>query len=327
MSFAWPLIFLLLPVPFVIYRLPAITVNGMAVKVPFFQDWMRLSSDSNTHAPSRRKIYPLLWLSIVWALLILAAARPQTFGPPTKLDSSGRDLMMAVDLSGSMKERDLQLNGRKVNRLAVVKVLGSEFLEKRQGDRVGLIVFGTKAYVYTPISIDLKAVSKMLVESQINLAGQKTAIGDAIGLAVSKLQDQEIEQKVLIMLTDGQNTSGELEPIQAAKLAAKSDIKVYTIGIGSDEIIEKNLFFQQRRNPAADLDEATLTKIAELTGGQYFRAKATEDLKEIYDVIENLEPSLKEDQVLRQSIEWYFFPLAIALLLSIGFVTRYGRSI
>jgi Ca-activated chloride channel family protein len=222
---------------------------------------------------------------------------------------------MAVDVSGSMQERDMKINGREVNRLEMIKFVAGDFINRRKGDRIGLILFGQQAYLQTPLSFDRKTVKTLLDESIIGIAGKATAIGDAIGLAVKRVRKTSDNNRILILLTDGQNTAGEIQPIKAAELAAQEGLKVYTIGIGADEIYRQTMLGSRRFNPSLDLDEATLKKIASMTGGQYFRARNTKDLNNIYAMLDELEPLAKEDEYYRPTENLYFWPLALSMLL------------
>ncbi|NOQ62938.1 MAG: VWA domain-containing protein, partial [Methyloprofundus sp.] len=251
-----------------------------------------------------------------WCLLVLASTRPQWLGEPIEQAVSGRDLMLAVDLSGSMKEQDFMLNNQRVDRLTATKAVANEFIERRVGDRLGLILFGTNAYLQSPLSFDRKTVQVLLNEAFLGLAGESTAIGDAIGLAVKRLQKQETDSRVLILLTDGANTAGEVTPIKAAEIAAKEQLKIYTIGIGADEMMVRSFFGSRKVNPSRDLDEKTLTAIAEKTGGRYFRARNTDELQRIYQILDALEPVEKDKQFFRPHNELFFWPLAAALFLA-----------
>jgi len=250
--------------------------------------------------------------------LVLASSRPQWLGDPIEQAISGRDLMLAVDVSGSMQEEDFIIGNRRVDRLSATKNVASAFIERRVGDRIGLILFGTTAYVQTPLTFDHKTVTTLLNEAFIGITDKDpaTSIGDAIGLAVKRTQHEQENSRVLILLTDGANTAGELSPLQAADLAASHNLKIYTIGIGADEMIMRSVFFGNRKvNPSIDLDETTLTAIAEKTGGKYFRARNTEELNKVYQLLDQLEPVEKDKQYFRPMTELYIWPLALALLL------------
>jgi len=222
---------------------------------------------------------------------------------------------LSIDISGSMEEQDLKLNGKPANRLAVVKSILSEFIEKREGDRLGLVLFGEKAYLQTPLTFDLKTVQFMLDETVIGLAGaSRTAIGDGIGLSIKRLRERPAENRVLILLTDGRNNSGELDPIEAAKLAKHAGIRVYTVGVGADKQMRRSLLFGTTTfNPSAELDEGTLKSVAKITGGRYFRARSTEELAQIYSLLDELEPVEDEPEIYRPVQELYFWLLLAAL--------------
>lgn len=314
-EFEWPWLFLIAPLPLLVrWLLPQNTsTQDAALRVPFYNEFTHsptLSIKNHTAGWS-------LWLGLIaWLLLVTASARPQWLGENIELPVSGRDLMLAVDLSGSMEAEDFKIRGRTVNRLVATQWVGGEFIQRRVGDRLGLILFGRHAYLQTPLTFDRETVRTLLQEAVIGLAGKETAIGDAIGLAVKRLQHNDINSRVLILLTDGANTAGEVEPIKAAELAAQHGLKIYTIGIGADEMIVRSFFGQQRINPSADLDEKTLTAIAKKTGGRYFRARDTRQLEKIYHLLDELEPLEKEAQTFRPTTSLYPWPLAFALLLA-----------
>ena len=318
--FVWPWLWLVLPLPWLIRRfIPAInTAEQAALIVPFLDDFSETQSQQATQS---NKPWAL-WLAVAaWCLLVLASTRPQWLGEPIEQGVSGRDLMLAVDLSGSMEAKDFIVNNQAVDRLTATKTVANQFIERRVGDRLGLILFGTNAYLQSPLTFDRKTVQILLNESALGLAGDSTAIGDAIGLAVKRLQSQQTNSRVLILLTDGANTAGKVSPIKAAEIAAQHQLKIYTIGIGADEMIVRSFFGSQKVNPSRDLDEKTLTAIAEKTGGRYFRARNTDELTQIYQLLDELEPVEKDKQFFRPRSELFFWPLAIALLLTsiIGF--------
>ena len=312
-EFQWPWALLMLPLPWLLRRLlpAADSAQQAALRVPVIDDF---GNTSEVAAIASRRPWTLLLLVIGWILLVMATARPQWVGEQIQLPVSGRDLMLAVDLSGSMQLEDFSINGRIVNRLTATKYVAQNFIRARQGDRLGLILFGRRAYLQTPLTFDLQTVNTLLLESAIGLAGKETAIGDAIGLAIKRLQDSD-GSRVLILLTDGANTAGEIEPLKAAQLAAAQGLKIYTIGIGADQMIRNSFFGTRRINPSQELDEETLMAIAEQTGGEYFRARDTEQLAQIYQRLDELEPVEVETQTLRPVKSLYMWPLALALLL------------
>jgi len=311
-DFAWPWAFALLPLPYLVYSFvpPALAAEEAALWVPQLQTF----AAAGQGLPGRRNRKGLLFLALVcWLLLTLAVARPQWLGPPLELPVSGRDLLLAVDLSGSMQTEDFRLEGDTVDRLTALKAVADDFIQRRSGDRLGLILFGEQAYLQTPLTFDRQSVQRLLHEAVIGLAGDKTAIGDAIGLTLKRLQASNTRQKVLILLTDGANTAGSINPLKAAELAARKGLKIYTIGIGADEMEVRRFFFSQRVNPSADLDEATLKGIAEQTGGRYFRARDTADLAEIYRMLDQIEPVQQQADIYRPVSELYVWPLGAAL--------------
>lgn len=321
-QFVWPWIAVLLPLPLLIrFILPAKnTLKDAALRIPFMDDF---NATVTTDSVTKKNTLLMFLATLAWCLLILAAARPQWLGEPVELPISGRDLMMAVDLSGSMQIEDFKINGQTVNRLQATKYVASEFITSRQGDRIGLILFGRQAYLQTPLTFDRNTVNTLLQEAAIGLAGQETAIGDAIGLAIKRLvnldsasQNKDAQSRVLILLTDGANTAGEIAPIKAAELAANNNLKIYTIGIGADVMIRQSFFGSQRINPSADLDEKTLTAIANKTGGRYFRARDTLELKKIYSLLNELEPTEKESQSFRPITSLYYWPLTAAMIIA-----------
>jgi len=316
MHLYWYWLLLLLPLPLVLRSLlPAKPqAEQAALKVPFLDDF----GAGETKVLSSQQRWPLWLAGLAWVCLVLAAARPQWLGEPLELSVSGRDLMLAVDVSGSMHEQDFIIDKRRVDRLTAIKYVAGDFIQRRTGDRLGLILFGTQAYLHVPLTFDRKTVQTLLNEAFIGITEDdpQTSIGDAIGLAIKRLQDQKTDSRVLILLTDGANTAGELTPMKAAELAAQYHLKIYTIGIGADEMLVRSLFGTRRVNPSADLDEKTLTAIADLTGGRYFRARNSEELAQIYAMLDQLEPVEKDKQYFRPTSELFFWPLALALLLT-----------
>ncbi|MDD1615168.1 MAG: uncharacterized protein CG439_246 [Methylococcaceae bacterium NSP1-2] len=309
--FEWLWALVALPLPLLTrWLLPVHNpIEQAALNVPFLEELVEVQ----TQTVFKAKSTSLGLAAIAWVLLVIACARPQWLGEPIEQAMSGRDLMMAVDLSRSMEAQDFVLNKRPVDRLTAIKAIASDFINRRVGDRLGLILFGTQAYLQTPLTFDRKTVQTLLDEAVIGLAGDNTAIGDAIGLAVKRLKNQPANSHVLILLTDGANTAGEVTPLKAAELAATNGLKIYTIGVGADEMSVPSLFGNRTVNPSLDLDEKTLIKIAESTGGYYYRARNTEELNNIYMRLDELEPIEKDKQYFRPRTELYMYPLALAL--------------
>lgn len=290
-----------------------------SLKVPFYQELHDLSNRSASQPLS--SFSPIVFMAfLAWLFLVTASAQPKWSGDVISIPVSGRDLMLAVDISGSMETADMFFAQDAVDRLTAVKSVLIPFIQQREGDRLGLILFADHAYLQTPLTFDRKTIEQMLYESFIGMAGQRaTAIGDAIGLAVKRLKDlpaNQSESRVLILLTDGSNNAG-IDPVTAAKLAKQIGIKIYTIGFGADEMIVRSFFGRQRVNPSRDLDEKTLKQIAETTGGQYFRARDTKELQTIYITLDQLEPVESDNLTYRPSKALFYWPLSIAFILSV----------
>ncbi len=326
LHFAWPWAFALLPLPLLVaWLLPRARGGRLAaLRIPFYAELQRQLVLPET----QRRRWPVWLAALGWLFLVASAARPQWIGEPLQLPVSGRDLMMAVDLSGSMQERDMRIQNRLVDRLTAVKVVAGEFIERRKGDRIGLILFGDRAYLQAPLTFDRKTVHKLLNEAVIGLAGEKTAIGDAIGLAVKRLRDSPRSNRVLILLTDGENTAGSVDPLKAADLAAQEHIRVYTIGIGGQRMVRGVLGLSVLGN--SGLDEDSLRAIASKTGGRYFRARDLKDLSGIYAELDKLEPTSQQDKTYRPVAERFRWPLSMALLISVLLalgMNRIGRHV
>lgn len=313
--FAWPWWLLALPLPWLVQRLmPAARSSSAALQVPF---GARLDAIAQAGGVASRGGGAgwLMWLA--WALLCVAAARPQQLGDAVQPPLAGRDLMLALDLSGSMSEPDMELGGRPVDRLTAAKAVLADFLDRRGGDRVGLLVFGRRAYALTPLTLDRDSVRDQLGGSVVGLAGQETAIGDAIGLAVKRLRTQPAGQRVLILLTDGVNTAGVLEPKKAAELARDEGVRVHSIAFGGDGSLSLFGFQLPMPGPGDEIDEDTLRMVATLTGGRFFRARDTAGLAGIYTEIDRLEPVERPGKAVRPKLERYAWPLAAAFVLAL----------
>jgi len=305
-EFALPLALLLLPLPFVVLWLSRAKRTVGALLLPSIEQLPQ----SSEAAPFN------VWRRIValaaWVCLVVALAQPQVVGEAESLPVTGRDLMMALDISGSMENRDFFWQGQRLSRLDAVRAVASDFVLRRQGDRVGLILFGSKPYLQTPLTFDTKTVDYFLQDAVVGLAGKSTAIGDAIGLAVKRLRDRPAESRVLILLTDGDNTAGELLPKQAAELAKEMNVRVHTIGVGREE---RSFFGSVVRG--SGIDEASLREVAETTGGQFFKAQDTSELVGVYQALDALEPAEAGDEVFKPRKPFFHWALAAALLLSL----------
>ena len=308
-EFVWWWMFFLLPIPLIVHRLAPAAKPTDTLTLPF------LPSDTSGKAPSTR--LPKILATLIWVLLVTASARPVWFGEPVEFQPKHRDLMLVVDLSYSMSKEDMAFNGEYIDRLSAVKHVLSDFIDKRKGDRVGLVLFADHAYLQTPLTLDRSTLSQQLNQAVLRLIGTQTAIGDGIGLATKTFVDSDAPQRVMILLSDGSNTAGVLDPLEAADIAKKFDTTIYTVGVGAGEMVVKEFFMSRKVNTAEDLDEKTLMAIAERTGGQYFRARDSQDLATIYDTINSLEPISGATKVWRPQQEWFHWPLSIAVALSL----------
>ncbi|MFK7852978.1 MAG: VWA domain-containing protein [Granulosicoccus sp.] len=314
-SWAWPWAFALLPLPLLVYRFaPAKPTNDeRALRVPSVDRYTQVASADLIG--NRRNWLRVILLCLAWLALVTATARPQSFGDPIGVPLSGRDLMLCIDISGSMRETDLYAGNNRATRMAVVKQVAKDFVARRTGDRIGLIMFGSQAYVQTPLTHDHETVQHFLEEATVGLAGRSTAIGDAIGLGVKRLRDRPDASRVLILLTDGENSAGVVDPVDAARLAADNDIRIHAIGVGSDP--QGSLFNDPFGNRRSELDETTLRAISDATGGQYFRARNQQELSNIYEEIDRLEPTEREVDEFRPLSERFVWPLGVALVSSL----------
>jgi Ca-activated chloride channel family protein len=325
LSLLWPWILCLVPLP-IAYRFmrhPKQTTM-LALRAPGLA---AIADQRNTgRYANLKKLMLMALLYICWISALSALARPVWVGEPISLPTSGRDILLAVDISGSMEREDMQLNGKLVNRLVAVKAVVGDFVIERDGDRLGLILFGEKAYLQTPLTFDRKTMQTLLYEAEIGFAGQGTAIGDAVGIGIKRLQSRPDNHRVMILLTDGANNSGELDPLEAADLAARSNVKIYTIGIGGERLEEWGLFGQTITNPSADLDEDTLTGIARATGGQYFRARNPAELSIIYERLNELEPIEQSAETIRPATSLFHWPLGLSFFSALFLFALNGKN-
>lgn len=322
-TFAWPWLLLLIPLPLLVYLLPRKNNNRTSAAL-IMPQLLQSSSVMVTSQTSKKS--PLVILSLCWLLTVVALSQPQWLGDAIDIPTEGREMMIAVDLSGSMQIEDMSLHGNTVNRLDMLKVVLGNFIERRIGDRLGLILFADDAYMQTPMTFDRKTVKQMLDESVLGLVGRKTAIGDAIALAVKRFDAKQKSNRVLLLLTDGQNTAGKITPEQALELAIAKDITIYSIGIGADVMLQQSLFGTRRVNPSSELDEETLTKLAQQTGGKYFRAKDSQGLELIYSALDQLEPVEQDQQQMRPLTALFYWPLSLAFILSAGYLLAINLS-
>lgn len=305
--FAWPWMFLALPLPWLVRRWlpPSPPVAERALRVPFFDDVSAPPRQPGTRWRTRVRV---VLGSLAWLFLVLAAARPQSLGAPVRPPHNAPDLMLAVDLSGSMARTDFTVHGKTVSRLAAVKSTAQHLIAHRRGDRIGLILFGSEAYVQTPLTFDHRVVSTLLDQAEVGFAGSTTAIGDAIGLAIKELRKVTSGRHVLVLFTDGANNAGELAPLQAAQLAAHAGVRIYTVGVSG--------------GGAGDLDEGTLRAVADITGGAYFRAAGGAGVEAVYRRLDEMQPRLTNSLPRRLVRALFIWPLGCALLLAAAVVVN-----
>jgi len=317
LAYPWFLVLALLPLLLLARKPSSEPAEAPVIPVGHWLSDMPGVSTTGQHLSRWRRVV----LTIAWLCLVLALARPQHVGEETQMPVSGRDLMLLVDISPSMEERDMIQQGRSMNRLQAVKRVLDDFIDRRKGDRLGLILFGTTPYVQAPLTFDRETVRTLLDEAGLGMAGRATAIGDAIGLSVKRLRERPREQRVAILLTDGANTAGEITPDKAGEIAQAAGVRLYTIGIGAESMVQQGLFGNRRVNPSRDLDEDLLTRLAQQTGGQYFRARNLEELEGIYDIINQLEPIEQDGQFYRPAKDLYVWPAGLAIFLGLILLT------
>jgi Ca-activated chloride channel family protein len=312
-EFLWLWALLLAPVPWLAaWLLPAANSGGRAVRLPLAADAL-----NEMQQLPRARAAPSVLGVLIWITLCVALARPQWVGEPEAPPRSGRDLLLAVDVSGSMSAEDMVIGGRRMNRIEAVKRVLTDFLDRRAGDRIGLLLFGQSAYLLTPLTYDINALRQQLDTILVGIAGRETAIGDAIGLSVKRLRERPEAQRVLILLTDGVNTAGALDPMKALELAETVGLRIHTVGVGSEAGAS---FLGLRMGAGAEIDEAMLKRIAERTGGGYFRARNAAELANIYREIDRIEPVEQAGEMLRPRIELYRWPLGMAVALALAWL-------
>lgn len=326
LDWQWPWLFVLLPLPWLLRSLlPALSHQPTAIRVPFYAA-LKNAAQGNSIIDHRH--WRMVLAVLMWLLLIIAAARPVWFGEPVSITTSGRDLMLAVDLSDSMRVEDMRIDGSFTTRFDTIQKVAGEFIERRRGDRIGLILFGQRSYLQSPLTFDRRAVAAQLAEALPGFAGSSTAIGDAIGMAIMTLRDRPASSRVVILITDGANTAGS-EPIDATAIAIESGIRIHTIGVGATSLrVKDSSGVESSIDPSRDLDEATLMSIAADTGGEYFRAHDPVEMASIYSIIDELEPT-PEEQTLRPQRSLYHWPLTASLvctLLLLLFGLRFDRA-
>ncbi len=328
-DFHWPWMAILLPLPLVAYfywkRKPAAEdpqQEGQRTTLlhPHLDQLHQNFVTRKPGMPLASRLYPWL-LGFTWIALVGALMRPQWLEPHTEVKTPGYDLMLSVDGSHSMEALDFTVKGERVTRMELVKGVMDKFIEGRQGDRVGLVIFGSQAFVLSPLTLDRGAVRQLLASVLPNMAGQGTALGDAIALGAKKLRERPEGSRVMVLIADGDNSAGAFPPIDAAKVAARAGVRIYVIGVGSTD---KSIpIYEEGRVIYRDdltMDENTLKRIASITRGAYFRATDTRALEQIYQQINELEKTEAEMRTAWLPSPLYRWPLGAAMvgLLLIG---------
>ncbi len=308
LAYPWLLLLIVLP-PILRLVLPPYREPRQAIRVPWFDRTAKIleAQPGEGAVIAKTSRLRLLFQWLLWSLLVLAIARPQFLEPPIRRVEPTRDLLLLVDLSGSMEAEDFtNAAGEKVDRLTAVKEVLDDFLTRREGDRVGLIVFGNAAFVQVPFTQDLDACRMLLEETAVRMAGPRTAFGDAIGLGITLFERSEVEDRVMIALTDGNDTGSKIPPAEAAKIANDNEIQIHVVGIGDPSSVGEQAF-----------DEEALEAVADTTGGRYFFAQDRDELESIYDELDRLGTRDVEAETYRPRLDRYYWPLAAALLLSL----------
>lgn len=320
LALPWVLVFLPLPIVVWFFVPRDKVVLPAALKVPFYRHLAGIVETSKKVSTRSHNLFLFLF---IWVMVLLALAGPRWVGEPVPVQREGYNIMLALDISGSMDLTDMMLHGRPASRLAVVKRAAMQFVRDRIGDQVGLILFGSRAYLQTPLTYDRQNVLMRLADATVGLAGKTTSLGDALGLAVKRFQDAPKKGRILILLTDGVHNSGVLPPLKAAQLAKSEDIKVYTIGLGTDT--DPSALGGIFLNASGDLDEETLKEIANITDGRYFHATDLKSLQTIYETINAMEKVTQKKAVVRPYHEYYPWPLGIALILLMAWLAQAGN--
>ncbi|MGN0919339.1 MAG: VWA domain-containing protein [Alphaproteobacteria bacterium] len=296
---------------------PEISETSGAIKVPFFNRLKKISAPKSGSFSKNP-----LWALLAWLCLVIAAMRPVWLGDPIPVQNNARNIMLALDVSGSMGEEDFDLKGLPVTRLDMLKALTDSFITTRNGDNIGLVIFGSEAYIYAPLSPDIKTLRELNSEIGIGIAGTQTAIGEALALATQNSASVPAESRIVILMSDGYANAGSVTVDEGLKLAQNQGVKVYTVGIGSSAKMVQDFFGIIEVNPSLDLDEETLKKIADETGGKYFRAKTTKDLAEIYALINQLEPVEQAAHFIKPRKELFYVPLLMGMLFFLMAIRR-----
>ncbi|MFT3823724.1 MAG: VWA domain-containing protein [Chitinophagaceae bacterium] len=308
---AYKWVFLLAPLPVLVYLLlPAFKKRRSALIAPFFNRAATVSHQKPKKAAwiSRRNIFGWLSLLLCWLLLLAAASSPRYVGQPSKKIRTVRSFLIAADISFSMAQTDWVIDGHRMSRWNAVKSIMNDFVQNRKSDQIGLVMFGTHAYLQAPLTTDLEAISWLMDQTDVGMAGQMTSLGEAIGYSVKVLKADTIKQKIMLLLTDGIDEGKSIQPLDAAEEARRDSIVIYTLGIG-----------KAKGSGGYDLDEKTLKDIADVTHGHYFNAMNEGQLKEVYKELDKLQPIQYETESYKPVRLLYMYPLAAAIAVGLLF--------
>jgi len=308
---AYKWVFLLAVVPLIIYAiLPVLHKKRAALIVPFFKRTAKVSNQRIRRRAwiSRKNIFSWLALFLVWMCLLGAASSPRYVSKPAKKTKTVRSFLIATDISFSMATTDWHVGGQRLSRWGAIKTIMKGFIKDRKSDQIGLVMFGSNAYLQSPFTTDLETVSWLMDQTEVGMAGQMTSIGSAIAYGINVFKQDTIKQKVMLLLTDGIDSGQDILPLDAAQAAKRDSIVIYTIGIG-----------QAKGSGGYDLDEKTLRDIARTTGGQYFNAMNEGQLKKVYSTLDKLQPVVYDEETYKPIVLLYYYPLAAAVLLALAF--------
>ena len=312
--FLWPYAFLLLPLPLIVARFSS--TLQWSIPTLRFSLTERIAKHYKNHLPATIRSSRSFMSVLPWALLVIAIARPVTIDKNITILQDGYDIILAVDLSSSMSALDYSNKKQTINRLEAVRgVLANHFVTKRPGDRIGMVVFAEEAFLYSPLTFNHKAIEQMLTDMRIGMAGESTAIGDAIAISTSALQNSTSKNKIIILLTDGVDNASSIKPIQAARISKNNSIRIYTIGIGKNGLVPIPLDSGQIIMGQMPIDEETLSEIANITQGIYARAKTLKELEAIYKHINELEKSPAFNDTFVSYTSLHYWPLSLFLFL------------
>lgn len=322
----YPIALTLLILPIITYFvLPSFKgLHGDAISVPdeFLQAIEKISSKSEGGITSKvsakfSNINKFIFLYLIWTLLVISVCRPQIVGDTIPTKREGREIMLVLDISNSMQQLDLGTRNNPIDRLSAVKYAAKEFISNRTNDKIGLILFATNAYLQVPLTYDKSSLITTIDNMTTGLAGNSTAIGDALGLALKTMRKTDTSEKAIILLTDGENNDGSISIAEAIDMAEKEKIKIYTIGVGKDDALITSMLGFNFNLGNSGIDEKSLKEIAQKSQGQYFRARNAEDLINIYKSIDKLEPTINDDLIIKEVKDIYYIPLLIAFILSV----------